>query len=439
MKKTKLKVLFISNELIGSGLIHRLIREGHGVKLYIKDPARKKCLTGFVKKTRSWRNELKWVGKKGLIIFDDVGFGQIQDDLRTEGYTVFGGTVEGDKLELDRALGQRILHNHKIKILPSFNFRNIDSAIDFVKENKGKWVVKQNSHVSSLNHVGEQADGSDVIEALHILKKQDVDYAHLQKKVDGIEVGIARYFNGHDWVGPIEINHEYKRMLNGDVGPLTAEMGTVMWHSTDESLKLFECTLRKITPYLQKIGYKGDIDVNCIVTKDQIWPLEFTPRLGSPSTQLQCALYDSSMADFIYAVAKGKRVNLKCKKQFGIVVSIAVPPFPYPPKAGQKPRMTAKDRIISFTRTLSTEDECSVCFEEVSKRKNKRGEEEMFWAGTYGYVAFIATYADTIPKAKKKAMKLVTALNVPHSFHRTDIGDRVHKHDLPMLKKWGWV
>ena len=69
----------------------------------------------------------------------------------------------------------------------------------------------------------------------------------------------------------------------------------------------------------------------------------------------------------------------------------------------------------------------------------KNSQKTLFILCGFPDVAFITAYADTIPKAKKKAMKLVTALNVPHSFHRTDIGDRVHKHDLPMLKKWGWV
>jgi cystathionine beta-lyase family protein involved in aluminum resistance len=36
---------------------------------------------------------------------------------------------------------------------------------------------------------------------------------------------VARFFNGNDWVGPIEINVEHKSFLNDNIGPLTAEMG----------------------------------------------------------------------------------------------------------------------------------------------------------------------------------------------------------------------
>ncbi|MFZ2252718.1 MAG: hypothetical protein WAW13_00925 [Minisyncoccia bacterium] len=434
-----MKILFISQELIGSGLCLRLVREGHDVKLFINDPSRKKCLTGFVEKIKDWKKELTWVGKSGLIVFDDVGFGAVQDDLRNKGYKVFGGNAEGDQLELDRGYAQRIIHNHRIKILPSFNFKNIDDAINFVKENKGKWVVKQNSHISVLNHVGQLADGSDVIKALQTLKKKNIKQVHLQKKVDGVEVGIARYFNGNDWVGPIEINHEHKRLLEGDQGPLTAEMGTIMWHSTNESLPLFSETLKKLTPHLQKINYRGDIDINCIVTKDQIWPLELTPRLGTPSTQLHCELYESSMADLLYAVATGKKVDVKYKKQYGIVVSLAVPPFPYPPKKKKVQPSLQKNVLFSLKQSLTAAEVNSMHYEEVSKRKNKQGKEEMYWAGEFGYAAYVTASAKTIPGVQKKAALLVSNVNVPDMICRTDIGDRVYKNDLPMLKKWRWI
>jgi phosphoribosylamine---glycine ligase len=433
-----MRILFISNELIGSALCSRLQDEGHEVKLYIHHPARKNCLDGLIHKVSDWRKELRWVGKDGLIIFDDVGFGKIQDDLRNRGYTVFGGSLEGDALELDRAFGQRVLHDNGIKILPSFNFKHIDSAIEFVSENKGKWVVKQTSHISILNHVGELDDASDVISVLKEYKKRGIQVAHLQKKVDGIEVGIARYFNGHDWVGPIEINHEHKRLYNNDLGPLTAEMGTVMWHSDDENFPLFMKILKKMTPYLQKIGYKGDIDINCIVTQDQAWPLEITPRLGTPSTQLQCELYESSIGEFFYALSKGEKVRLKYKKEYGIVAAIGVPPFPYPPKETKGKRKKHGD-VLQIDPNLSEEAKKSIYLEEVSKRKNASGQDELYWSGAYGYVAYVTAAGDSIPKTQKKIKQLLSSVSIPEMTYRTDIGDRVHRKDLPLLKKWGWI
>lgn len=49
----------------------------------------------------------------------------------------------------------------------------------------------------------------------------------LQEKVEGEEVVVARYFNGRDWVGPIEVSIEHKRMFPGGMGPNTFEMGSL--------------------------------------------------------------------------------------------------------------------------------------------------------------------------------------------------------------------
>ena len=74
-----MRVLFVSGELIAVDLCLRLKQEGCKVKLFIEDKSRYDCLDGMVEKTDDWEKELKWVGKNGLIVFDDVGYGEIQD------------------------------------------------------------------------------------------------------------------------------------------------------------------------------------------------------------------------------------------------------------------------------------------------------------------------------------------------------------------------
>ena len=84
------RVLFVSNDLIGGNIAYLLKKEGHDVRLFIDDQKRRENFENLVEKTEDWMRELPWVGKDGLIVFDDVGYGKIQDDLRKDGYTVFG-------------------------------------------------------------------------------------------------------------------------------------------------------------------------------------------------------------------------------------------------------------------------------------------------------------------------------------------------------------
>jgi len=102
----KKRVLFISGELIAADLAYTLKKEGCEVRLFIDNKSDKDSFDGMVEKTTNWEDDLGWVGKDGLIIFDDVGYGNIQDKLRSEGYLVIGGSSDGDKLELDREYAQ---------------------------------------------------------------------------------------------------------------------------------------------------------------------------------------------------------------------------------------------------------------------------------------------------------------------------------------------
>lgn len=432
-----MRVLFISSELIGSALCQRLVAEGHNVKLFINDPSRKRCLDEIVPKTEDWKKELAWVGKRGLIVFDDVGFGKEQNMLRKKGYRVVGGSLGGDKLEIDRKFFHTVLKQYKIPFLPTHHFKTTERAVAFIRKNPARWVLKQTSHESSLNYIGINHDGSDVIDMLHVYKDANISPMYLQRFVEGIEVGVARYFNGNDWVGPVEINHEFKHLLEGDSGPLTPEMGTVMWLSDDEDLPLFEATLKKLTPHLRKIDFRGDIDINCIISGKHIYPLEATSRFGTPATELQCELYTSLWGSFLAAIADGKPFDLQYKRDFGIVVTLTVPPFPHAPTPSQQLSVRLEDTKISFNRRLNVSDRSHYHFEEVAL-KNERGH-TLYWAGKHGQVLHVTASKRTIPQAKKSVYALLDNIKLHGMYYRKDIGDRVHKHELAKLRAWGWV
>ena len=90
-----MNILFISKNLGAINLACRLAKEGNKVKLYERDKYWKnKIKRPFIRFVNDWEKELNWVGKKGLIVFDDVGMGKIQDRLRRDGYSVFGSSAE---------------------------------------------------------------------------------------------------------------------------------------------------------------------------------------------------------------------------------------------------------------------------------------------------------------------------------------------------------
>lgn len=436
-----MNILFVSEDLVAGNLAYLLQKEGHQVKLYIKDIRRRANFTNIVPKITDWRKELNWVGEEGLIIFDSCSHGKLQDNLRNKGYSVVGGCFIADKMEHDRKFAMDILSIHGIETVPLLNFETIDDAISFIKNEKGKWVIKQNimgTGSKGFNYVGMFQDGLDVVDMLENYKKETKykgNVITLQKRIDGIEIGAGRYFNGSDWVGPIEINIEHKKLFPGDLGPSTSEMGTIAWFDDNENNKLFQKTLNRIKPFLKEINFRGDIDINCIVNEEGVFPLEVTPRFGSPIIHLQTVIHKSPWGEFLKAVADGKPYKLRWNNGYGIVIVVTVPtshPFPF----------TKEDRYVSpkgmkiyFNQNMRGNDFKHIHFEDISMNDKN----EYYISDDRGYVLYVTSLGSSIEEAREKVYKIIEKIYIPKMFYRNDIGLKFIQSDKTQLIKWGYL
>ena len=272
------KFLFISLEASIQDTAWSVLNEGHEVKYFIEEASQKEIGDGFLPKSEDWQKDAAWAD---VIVFDDVsGFGAKAKKLREEGKLVIGGTPYTDRLEDDRAFGQDELMKAGVSVIPHENFVSFDDAIKFVKEHPDKYVIKPSGDAQKIKHllfVGEEEDGKDVLQILEDYKKvwgKKIKEFQLQKKISGVEIAVGAFFNGKEFVYPINVNFEHKKLFPGNLGPSTGEMGTSMFWSPAN--KLFNLTLKKMEPKLKEEGYCGYIDINCIVNSNGIYPLEFT-------------------------------------------------------------------------------------------------------------------------------------------------------------------
>lgn len=340
-----MRVLILSRDLSWASLCHCLAREGHEVRVFLSHHQHADALDGLFEQAASLEAGVSWVGKDGLVVADHVGCGSLQDDLRAQGYSVVGGSAGGDKLEEDRPHCQRVLAEYGIPAIPTAHFSNAAHAIAHVRAHGGHWVIKQNGHAeSTFCYVGQLPDGTDVIDVLaHYARNYgDAGGFVLQQRVFGVEIGVAQYFNGQRWVGPVEINVEHKDLCAGDMGPKTSEMGTLMWYEASEQQRLFQETLAKLEPYLRQVDFRGNIDINCIVNENGVFPLEVTARFGYPAFQLQTEIHVSPWGEFLKAVADGQDYALDWRRGYGLVALVAAPPFPYYSGGGRYPPVTAR-------------------------------------------------------------------------------------------------
>jgi phosphoribosylamine-glycine ligase len=215
-----------------------------------------------------------------VIVLDDVGLGSKADQLRNEGKFVVGGSPYTDKLELDREFGQAELNLGGVDVLPSWNFTSFDEAIDFVRANPDRYVLKPSGKAQNekeLLFIGQEGDGKDVLQVLEHYRtnwSKKIKEFQIQKYAEGVEIAVGAFFNGKDFVMPLCVNFEHKRLFPHELGPSTGEMGTAIMYTRDSPV--FERTLLKMKDKLAASRYVGYIDINCIANGKGIWPLEWT-------------------------------------------------------------------------------------------------------------------------------------------------------------------
>jgi phosphoribosylamine--glycine ligase len=432
MKKTNdpKKFLFISISALISDTAWQLTKEGHEVQYFIQDQSESDIADGFVPKVKKWENKVDWAD---VIIFDDVlGQGKIAHELRQAGKYVIGGTPYTDQLEDDRSFGQAELKAHGVKILPYEEFTSFDDAMAYVEKNPGKYVIKPSGEAQNIKRllfVGQEEDGSDVLRVLQAYKntwQDEVKVFQLQKKVaSGVEVAVGAFFNGHEFITPININFEHKKLFPGELGVATGEMGTTMFWTAPNNM--FESTLKKMEPALRRERYVGYIDINCIVNGNGIYPLEFTSRFGYPTISIQNDGIIGSLGDFFYLLASGETFKLKVKKGFQIGARIVVPPFPY--KDTKTFDAFSKNAVIVFKKKM----EEGIHIEDV-----KMVNDEWVITGGSGVALIVSGWGTTMKEAQKQMYSRISNILIPNMYYRTDIGNRWFE-DSDKLHAWGYL
>ncbi|MFB6070915.1 MAG: phosphoribosylglycinamide synthetase C domain-containing protein [Halanaeroarchaeum sp.] len=430
------KFLFLSlDAALVADLAWQVAREGHDVKYHIAAERDREIGDGFVRKVDEWRPEVDWAD---VVVFDDiwvgdeVGTGDLANQLRAEGHAVIGGTPNTDRLEDDRGYAMDLLESHGVEILEHEIFHDFDEGIQFVLDNPGPYVIKplgEVQNVKRLLYVGREDDGSDVVDVLRAYKKawgHRMKGFQLQRRVSGVEIAVCGFFNGERFVEPINLNFEHKKLFPGNIGPSTGEMGTSMFWS--DRNRVFDRTLGRIEEWLAEEGYVGSIDVNSIVNASGIYPLEFTPRFGYPTIALQEEGLQTPTGAFLYDLAHGRDPDLSVHRGYQVGVRIVLPPFPFDDEKMYDEN--SRNAAVVF----DTDDRDGVHIEDA-----KRIDGQWRVAGESGMSLVVTGMGETMQAARDQAYDRIEDVVIPNMYYREDIGERWIEGDGDRLQAWGYL
>jgi len=423
-----MKVLFIDTDGVCTSMALQAQYAGHQCRAFISPQRCDNIARGLVTRVADWRAHMDWAD---LIVM--TGVGKYMRELNgyfEKGYPIMGTNWHAAQLEIDREIGMECFERAGFPCVPYQTFEDYDSAIAFVKKNKDKAYVSKPLHDNadkSTSYVAK--DWRDMCFMLENWKKKGLKYPFiLQEKIELVgEVGVSGWFGPKGWCEGWEEDFEHKKLMPGEVGPNTGEMGNVCKYV--EESKLARDYLEPLTDTLHALGFVGNFAMGLLVPKSgPLYPSECTARLGWPITFQQQSLHKQPMVEFFKGVLDGeKRCAVSSKHACGIVVGMK--PFPYDALASDE--MCDGYPIWGITQ----ENADHVHLAQV-KAGRPLGEDGFVTAGSC--VACCVGMGASVTMARDKAMKLVKGLTIPNSpIYRDDIGEKLEK-SLPVLKAKGY-
>ena len=428
-----MRVLLIADA--GDGFLDvalRAAQNGHNVKFFCRryDREKRPIGRGLVDRVEDWREWIRWCDIC-LLEANSVYMAELER-WRAEGVPIVGGGVESARWESDRAHGMQVFKRAGVPVPDYREFRDYDEAISFVKRRGTPFASKPSGACDdkSLSYVAKSAD-----DLLYMLgrwkragKRAGLEFI-LQEKVKGIKFAVGGWFGPGGFAPGWEENFEHKKLMPGDLGPNTGELGTVMRLVRRSALA--KRVLVPLEDLLASIGYVGNIDVNCIIDEDgQPWPLEFTTRFGWPAFNIELSLYQSDPIEFLASLASGEASSLSSARSLGTVTvgaCFVIPPFPNP--------ITNYAEVIGLPIWGPTDDDGWHPCECMGNQDS--GEAEQVSAGDYIGVA--TGTGGTVREAARRAYGLLSKLSMPASpFWRNDIGKRLSR-DIPRLQEHGFA
>lgn len=267
----------------------------------------------------------------------------VADALRVEGIAVFGPSQKGAMLESSKTYAKEIMERAQIPTADHRSFTDPDEAVAHLRAIDGPYVVKADGLAA-----GKGVLVSAYLEAAEEWVNDCFDGRFgdagarvvIEEHLEGEEVSVF-FICSEGSAIPLDPVRDYKRLLNGDVGPNTGGMGSyspvrgldvavVEWAKR----RVIEPTLRTLAE--DGIDYVGFLYVGLMLTPDGPKVLEFNCRLGDPETQALLPRLSTDLLEILHCAAHGSLAgaDLSWSDKCTVNVVLASPGYPESPETG---------------------------------------------------------------------------------------------------------
>ena len=274
-----------------------------------------------------WKDRKSY--KDYLFIWDQNHNSDKAEQLRKEGFTVFGGLKLSDDMEHDRDFGLSLIKKTGLP-LPEFKlFNDKEAGLKYLDENEDIAFVFKPDEPDGKSWVTTCPDHDNDVKAnreiYNFLKSQPdgkSDYI-LQERKKGVEINVEAFvYEGEIFFA--QANFECKRKYNGDYGKMIGCAQDVCF-SIPIDCKIIKDTICKLAEQKEFKDYTGFLDMNLIVADNEYWFLEFCARFGynahpnlflsltlSPFSEIMSDWVNGNIDDFGRHFRKGYGASISC-------------------------------------------------------------------------------------------------------------------------------
>ena len=344
----------------------------------------------------------------------------VADELTAARIPTFGPSRAAARLESSKAFAKRQMERAGVATAAAASFTDADDAIAHVRASAAPPVVKADWLAAGKGVVvPETPDEAEA--AVRELFGSVAAGARvvLEERLSGTEVSVFALVSDATVV-PLAAACDYKRLADGDSGPITGGMGAytpVPWFGTDALERAAAEVFEPIAWRMARdgFGYRGVLYAGMMLTDGGPMVLEFNARFGDPEAQVLLPMLDGSFAEALLGCASGDRSAMEgsLSSRAGAAVGVVIASAGYPEASITPRRVTGAD-------PASADDDGEILIFHAATRRSSDGDHET----TGGRVLTVVGRGADLAAARETAYRRVAAIELEGGQHRSDIAER---------------
>lgn len=293
--------------------------------------------------------DLTIVGSEELLVDGIV------DKFQEKGFKIFGPDKKVAMLEGSKAFAKKFMNKYGVKTAKYSSFTEKDKAIQYLDEMNYPLVVKASGLAAGKGVIICQ-NREEALKALDDIMTNKIfssagDTVVIEEFLDGVEVSILSITDSKI-ILPFLSAKDHKKISEGETGLNTGGMGVISpnpYYTKDIEDKFIKDIL---TPTLKGIkeenfDFCGIIFFGLMISKGEVYLLEYNMRMGDPETQAVLPLMESDYLDLIISATNRDLENFELKWKNSATCCVVLAAGGYPVKYEKNNEIKGLYKFIS--------------------------------------------------------------------------------------------